>query len=218
MSNVRLGIGPQFFAATHLLGKLVMSSYHTNIQLVTVTDDHVDQNIAIERIRYVINEQFADSVLIDETEKEAIKLYENAGIKVIQFPTEPVDQIIGLALYSKIESIVEEKVVLTDLDISSSGTTVSYLHGEDENIGPFGEQDGWWNSVEPECQKPKKPRGKKIVSLPTTATWKTLGMEWEEDHNPDDITIEVTLDKKEKCQTKIESRENVVEFKPNDKK
>ena len=41
-------------------------------------------------------------------------------------------------------------------------------------------------------------------------------MEWEEDHNPEDVTIEVVLDTKSK--PKKESRENVVEFKPNDKK
>ena len=215
MSNVRIGISPHFFAATHLLGKMVMNSYHINVQLLTVTDDHIDQNIAIERIKYVINEQFADSVLIDEEEKEAIKLYENAGVKVITFPTEPVDQIIGLALYSKIETIVENKIVITDLDITSTNTTVSYLHGEDEALGPFS-AEGWWNNIEPECHKQKKPRGKKIVSLPTTDTWKSLNMEWEEDHNPEDVTIEVILDTKSK--PKKESRENVVEFKPNDKK
>ena len=215
MSNVRIGISPHFYAATHLLGKMVMNSYHINVQLVTVTDDHIDQNIALERIKYIINEQFADSVLVDQEEKEAIKLYENAGIKVIPFPVEPVDQIIGIALHCKLNSIVEERVIVTDLDITSTAAGVSYLHGEDEMRGPF-EVDGWWSNAEPECTKQKKPRGKKVVSLPTTETWKSLGYEWEEDHNPEDITIEVILDTKNK--PKKESRENVVEFKPNDKK
>tara|TARA_R110002110_G_scaffold302554_1_gene516660 strand:- start:163 stop:810 length:648 start_codon:yes stop_codon:yes gene_type:complete len=215
MSNVRIGISPHFYAATHLLGKMVMNSYHINVQLVTVTDDHIDQNIALERIKYIINEQFADSVLIDQEEKEAIKLYENAGVKVIPFPVEPVDQIIGLALYCKFSSIIEDKIAITDLDITSTAAGVSYLHGEDEPIGPF-EVDGWWSNAEPECTKQKKPRSKKVVSLPTTETWKSLGYEWEEDHNPEDVTIEVVLDTKSKPKT--ESRENVVEFKPNDKK
>ena len=44
MSNVRIGISPHFFAATHLLGKMVMNSYHINVQLLTVTDDHIEHN------------------------------------------------------------------------------------------------------------------------------------------------------------------------------
>ena len=185
--------------------------------MVTVTDDHIDQNIAVERIKYVINEQISNSVFIDQEEKEAIKLYENAGVNVIPFPVEPTDQIVGIALYCKLNSIVEESIIVTDLDITSTTSGVSYLHGEDEPLGIF-EVKGWWNSIEPECHEQKKPRGKKVVSLPTTETWKNLGMEWEEDHNPEDMTIEVILDTKSKSKNKIESRENVVEFKPNDKK
>jgi len=217
MSNVRIGISPHFYAAAHLLGRMVMSSYHINIQLVTVTDDHIDQNIAVERIKYVINEQISNSVFIDQEEKEAIKLYENAGVNVIPFPVEPTDQIVGIALYCKLNSIVEDSVIVTDLDITSTTSGVSYLHGEDEPLGIF-EVKGWWNSIEPECHEQKKPRGKKVVSLPITETWKNLGMEWEEDHSPEDMTIEVILDTKSKSKNKIESRENVVEFKPNDKK
>ena len=154
---------------------------------------------------------------LNQEEKEAIKLYENAGVNVIPFPVEPTDQIVGIALYCKLNSIVEDSVIVTDLDITSTTSGVSYLHGEDEPLGIF-EVKGWWNSIEPECHEQKKPRGKKVVSLPITETWKNLGMEWEEDHNPEDMTIEVILDTKSKSKNKIETRENVVEFKPNDKK
>ena len=115
----------------------------------------------------------------------------------------------------KFSSIIKDKIAITDLDITSTTAGVSYLHGEDEPLGIF-EDDGWWSNAEPECTKQKKPRSKKVVTLPTTETWKSLGYEWEEDHNTEDVTVEVILDTKSK--PKKESRENVVEFKPNDKK
>ena len=58
------------------------------------------------------------------------------------------------------------------------------------------------------------PSRKKIVTL-NSPTWKSLDLDWDDGEEPETV-IEIKLEKK---QDKVKNLgENVVEFKPNDKK
>lgn len=212
MSYVRLGFNPQFYAAVHTPYGVVMNSYHLDMQMITVSNSAYDQNIALARIKYVIYEQFTNSILIEETETDAIAAYEEAGIKCVAFPTEPVDQIVGLALFFKLNAVIEGMVQIMDLNLHSDlGGGVIYLHNDDEDPGVF-DVEGWWNGSNPACAIGKQ-KGK-VVAL-NDITWKSVDLEWDDEVDEPEVEVEIVLD--ESVTTDAIS-ENVVEFKPNDKK
>ena len=214
MSNVRIGYSPTFTAGILIPTGVIMNTFSVDVQLMTTTSDHIDQNIALERIKYVIFEQLSDSIILGSTDKKQITKFANAGFRTIIIPSEPADQLIGLAIWCKINAITKGVFDLIDLSIRSNlGGGICYLHNEDESLGPF-ENKGWWNDPSPNCAEIVDTK-KKIVSL-INPTWKTLDLEWNDGDVEEEIVVEVKL---EKNKEKIDfDSENVVEFKPNDKK
>jgi hypothetical protein len=214
MSYVRLGFNPQFYAAVHTPDGIIMNSYHVDMQMVTVSNNSYDQNIALARVKYIIFEQFCNSIFIDQTETDAIAAYEAAGMQCVGFPTEPVDQIVGLALYLKLNAVIEDVIQISDLNLhSDAGGGITYLHHDDEEIGPF-DDEGWWHGSHPTCAIGKQ-KGK-VVTLNDT-TWKNVDLEWDdEDDDEPEVEVEIIVDGHIFPEESV--TENVVEFKPNDKK
>ena len=213
MSYVRLGFNPQFFAGVHTPDGVIMNSYHVDMQMMTVSNSSYDQNIALARIKYVIFEEFCNSIFIEETETDTIAAYQAAGFKCVAFPAEPVDQIVGLALFFKLNSITEGMMQILDLNLhSDAGGGVTYLHNDDEEPGPF-DDDGWWHGSNPICSVGKQTG--KVVPI-ADVTWKSLDLEWDDETDEPEVEVEIIIDKD--LFPEKSSAENVVEFKPNDKK
>ena len=213
MSYVRLGFNPQFFAGVHTPDGVIMNSYHVDMQMMTVSNSSYDQNIALARIKYVIFEEFCNSIFIEETETDAIAAYQAAGFKCVAFPAEPADQIVGLALFFKLNSITEGMMQVLDLNLhSDAGGGVTYLHNDEEEPGPF-DDDGWWHGSNPLCGI--SSQSGKVVSL-NELTWKSLDLEWDDETDEPEVEVEIILDGP--IFPEESPAKNVVEFKPNDKK
>ena len=99
MSNVRIGYSPTFTAGISLPTGVVMNTFSVDIQLMTTTSDNLDQNIALERIKYVLFEQIADSIILGDKDKKQRTKFADAGFRTIVLPDEPADQLIGLAIW-----------------------------------------------------------------------------------------------------------------------
>ena len=213
MSFVRIGFSPTFTAGIHFDSGVIMNTYSVDLQMMTKSMNTVDHNIALERCKYIIYEQFSDAIILGREHKKLAKKYEDAGFRTIILPDEPADQLTGLALYCKLQSVTEEVLDILDISIRSTmGGGISYLHHDEETVGPY-EKAGWWTDTGPSCST-SVPSRKKIVTL-NNPTWKGLDLDWD-DGETEDAVIEIKLEKK---QEKIENAgENVVEFKPNDKK
>ena len=108
-------------------------------------------------------------------------------------PEQPIDQIIGIALYSKLNAILEQRMFIHDVTIQSDlGDNVRYLHSDQESLGPLS-QLGWWQDASPAHSDFKSPAGKKhVVRLNRTLTWQDLELEWsdvESVESADDNTV-----------------------------
>ena len=217
MSYSRLSLSPQFYAGIYTPHGIVMNRYYVDIQMITMTNSSFDHNIAVERIRYIANDEFDSSILINEKEAEAKELLEAAGFKCITFPTNPIDQVVGLSLFHKLTNVVDPVVQILDVNIHSDVGGVNYLHNEEED-SPLSEYEGWWHNNDPSCYS--LSINSKVVAL-KLPTWKKLGMEWEDDEedydDDDEFEIEFEGEVLEVTRT-APSTENVVESKPNDKK
>ncbi len=130
---------------------------------------------------YFIDNIVSNAVFVRDTDSDNGKHLHSAGIRVITLPEEPYDQIVGLALYAKLNAIMEQRMFITDCEISSrNGRHVSYMHAAEESIGPF-ELPGWWNdSGLTFCNKKLLARDKKVVKLVKSEdSWRNFNLDWE---------------------------------------
>lgn len=160
---------------------LLMNEYSLTLDFITNTVNSVEQNIAFDRVNYFIDNIVSNAVFVCDTDSDTGKHLHSAGIRVITLPEEPYDQIVGLALYAKLNAIMEQRMFITDCEISSrNGRHVSYMHAAEESIGPF-ELPGWWNdSGLTFCNKKLLARDKKVVKLVKSEdSWRNFNLDWE---------------------------------------
>ena len=178
--NVELTINPSFSAGVHWNEEFLINDYSLWIEMVTLSTDQYEQNIAMERLKYMMHHVFANAVFIHDNEPKQCKSYVNAGMKVVNLPHDPVDQIVGIMLNSKLNAVMEQRISVTSIMISSSlGDRVWYKHQHDDNAGPF-ESSGWWSDSGPTyCdQKYMIRRDDRIVKIKNHDAWSMLNLSW----------------------------------------
>ena len=180
--NVRLQYDFDFLGAIMFEGRLQLNSYSVSLSLLTHSTDAASTNIAMERMRAFVMVELENAVFIGPSEQEKAELLTMTGMNVVTLPEEPVDQVIGLMLYCKLNAVMEGRMTVTALDLQSSlGDSVWYQHDEDDAIGPF-VQDGWWHR--PTCQhNDVEPESTENVVKVSTAGWHEYGLEWPEEHS-----------------------------------
>jgi hypothetical protein len=167
----------------HFNDEFHINIYDIELYFNVETESITEQNIALDRIKYYLNDCLEDCVVCYQNKDKAIENYINAGIKVCTLPEEPYDQIIGIMLVSKLNAIIEGKLVITDISIGSKMSDgVSFQHALDEDIGPFSE-NGWWNESNTKINDCKVTgKGKKIVRLTKNSpiiSWEDVYLDWE---------------------------------------
>jgi hypothetical protein len=179
--NVRLQYEVDFTAGFFFNDMLRMNNYKIRLWMMTNTTDSESHNIAFERIKYFIGQSLDSGVFINKDNQEQCKLLAAAGVKIITLPEEPVDQLVGIMLYCKLNAICEDRMIIGEVEVRSElGGEVTYMHGEDEPIGPY-DQAGWWNDANLIHYHSKITETENIVSLSTIASWRELDLHWPED-------------------------------------
>ena len=175
-----------FQAGVYFNEVFVMNVYEVDMQFNIQTEIIREQNIALERIKFFITENLESAIFIDEKDKTAIDNFVGAGLKVCVMPEQPFDQIIGIMLLCKINSIMENRMELTDIGITSwMSDGVICHHSVDESLGPFADS-GWWNENTPRTDISKSGiKSKKLVKLVKSLySWDELYLGWEEAPEP----------------------------------
>lgn len=178
--NINLQYNIDFQGAIWYDGSLQLNSYSVCMNLLTQHSKAIVTNIAMERVKAFVMAELANVVFINQEHEAQAQILQTLGANVCTLPDEPVDQIIGIMLYCKLNAITEGKLLITKLDISSSlGDEVWYQHEEDDNAGPFAES-GWW--LKPSCQKDSLDWDKdaNVVKVERDG-WTEYGLEWPEE-------------------------------------
>lgn len=168
-----------FYTGLIYQGQFLVNHWNLNLDLVTVSDDSDQHNTAYERMKYWIGRVLDDSMLIAQDDP-ALEDVSRINGRVIVLPDEPVDQIVGIMLYLKLNAIMENRMIVAATEIwSTQGDQTSYIHMAGENLGPDLSQDGWWSDPRP-IWSMNKPRGTgNVVSLDRPPEWKDYGLGWE---------------------------------------
>lgn len=179
--NVKLQYDMDFMAGVWYANQLQMNQYAISMNLLTQTSDSAATNIAMDRLKYFVQFHMQNTVFINQQYLEVAEMLKTLGVNITTLPDEPVDQIIGIMLYCKLNAIMENRMIISTLDISSTlGDSVWYRHEDNDALGPF-VLDGWWNR--PSVQHDTvdlEPATEKVVKV-TTQGWHEMGLEWEED-------------------------------------
>lgn len=142
--NVRLQYDLDFIAGVYVHGQLHFNSYSVVLQLLTQTTNSQNSNIALERVKAFVYHELGNTVFLGPADHDKADMLSVLGINITTLPEEPVDQVVGLMLYTKLNAVMEDRMILTSLDIQSTlGDCVWYLHSEGDAVGPFA-RDGWW--------------------------------------------------------------------------
>lgn len=182
--NVRLQYNLDFLAGIYYNDQLQMNSYSVGLSLLTKTTDPISTNIAMDRIKAFVFSELEHTVFINSRSIERAEMMSVLGINVTTLPEEPVDQIVGMMLYHKLNAVMEGRMVITQLDISSSlGDNVTYMHDEEDSSGPF-VQPGWWSepTVRHDTLEPEEAVDNIVKVVPSA--WIEYGLMWPEDIDP----------------------------------
>ena len=172
-----------FCAASHFEGTFMINVFTLSLEMMVETESIREQNIAMERIKYLIYTQLTDCIFVQDTEETAIDQYMNAGMKVCVLPEEPYDQIITLVLLMKLNAITENRLKITKILLGSElSDDVKFIYEDSVLSLPSNlQKDGWWTISSPKVmESPKSNKKAKIVRLVGTADWTKLGLTWQE--------------------------------------
>jgi hypothetical protein len=177
--NVRLRYSTVFTAGIFYADQMRMNNYQVKLHIITNSEEGDDHNIALDRIKYFLHNQLNSTVFINSAEADQCRAFASAGIKITTLPEEPLDQVIGIMLYCKLNAILEDRMIINEIEICSElGENIVYLHNEQDAQGPFADT-GWWTDPDTVNCDLTLVETEKTVSLNRVCVgWRELELEW----------------------------------------
>ena len=180
--NVRLKHDLQFTAGIYHDDKLIMNNYTLRLWMTTNSENSIDQTISFERIKYFVYTQIDNTIFINSNQKAQCTLFSKAGLDITPLPSDPVDQLIGIMLYYKLNAITEERMIIMETEISSTyGANMTYLHSDFENATGYKQPD-WWTSPDLiHSNFVLSNKSEKVLSIPPSTDWRELELAWSDE-------------------------------------
>jgi hypothetical protein len=179
--NVRLKFDIAFTAGIYHDGNLRMNNYNLRLWMTTNSENSADQNTAFERIKYFVYTQIDSSIFINHQSEDQCQSLVNAGLNITTIPGDPVDQLVGIMLYYKLNAITEDRMIIVETELSSTfGENMTYIHGEFENTLGYVQPD-WWTTPDLTHSDVEFKDSEKVVAIPQNTAWRDLDMAWADD-------------------------------------
>lgn len=191
--NVTLEWSTTFLAIAAHEGAILPNVYNVNLAFVTQTNDNREQNVAFERMKFMFREMFSDGIFVSSSSPLLEPLFQLAPGKMVVLPDEAFDQIIAMAILCKINAVMEGKIVLEEVKLSSiAGDNVWYSFDIEDDLGmfaavptknkKFNKGKPWWHRSDIMTFDAK---GKFDI-----ADWSEVGLTWEEPAEETEIEFE----------------------------
>jgi hypothetical protein len=182
--NTRIEKDFCFQTGLYFEDKFHIGIYDITLSMLVETESIKEQNIAMERISYFLHEVIQNSVLIHSSKQDIIEKYQSTGLKVCELPDEPYDQILAMIVLLKLNSVVEDRLKITDLVIGSSLSDGVRFNIVSEIAESAFSGKHWWNSpcVAMNSRDYEICDQSKVVKL-FTDDWVNLGLSWRDKVN-----------------------------------
>jgi hypothetical protein len=149
--------------------------------MTTNCENSADQNTSLERIKYFIYSQLDSTIFINKNLEEQCDQFAHAGLDITTIPGDPVDQLIGIMLYYKLNAITEDRMIIMETEISSGlGDNMTYLHSDFENTVGYA-QPGWWTTPDLIHSDLVPNESEKVVAMTPATVWRDLELAWQDD-------------------------------------
>lgn len=178
--NVRLKHDMQFVAGVYYNNTMRMNNYNLRIWMTTTTSVPENHSIAFERIKYFVYNEIDSTVFINQAYNDQCLKYLSSGLNITTLPGEPVDQLIGIMLFHKLDAIVEDRMMIEEIEVSSVlGENIVYLHSENENTD-LSKYPEWWTTPDLNHCDTTVLDGDKVVVMRQGSAWHELDLSWPE--------------------------------------
>ena len=181
--NVRLQYDTTLTAGVYYNDQFAMNNYDVRIHFQTNSVNAEDHNVGLSRIKHFVQESLDSTVFIHSNNLKQARKFLAADCTVATLPEEPVDQIIGMMMYCKLNAICEDHLHITERELSSDlGDNIIYKHSYLEPLGPF-EAQGWWHlpnlaQCDPKLLTKLLSTDSQVVKLTRGDDWSNLGLAW----------------------------------------
>jgi len=109
--------------------QLLPNTYNISVDFNVLTDDGEDQNISMDRLKYFIDTILQDGVFCKIDDSRASIFVDIFKQRLVTFVLQPQDLVVASTLFSKFTKIVEGKLEIECIRLSSSqgdGVTVNF--------------------------------------------------------------------------------------------
>ena len=113
-------------------GELFQNQYNAYIHITPYTANLKEQTIYFERLKHLFEQVFAGTITTWREEKLYHSLKEKSNNRFIELPKPPYDQIMAAVCFCKANSILDGKIMVTKLELSSwQGDGITYSVDKD---------------------------------------------------------------------------------------
>lgn len=122
-----------------------------SIHMTPETDDVKNQHMSFEKYKYIFSKILQNSIFVENRNTKPIQKFNN---NIIDFFNDPVDQIVGVCLLSKLNAVAGDHLHVDTLEIESwQGENLRFVISENspeydllvnQNI-----KNPWWNDPSP---------------------------------------------------------------------
>lgn len=170
-----------FQAGVYFQNTFLMNVYSLTLYMEVNTESMHEQNVAMDRIKYMIYECFENCIFVSDQDTEIIQKYQDAGFKLCIIPDEPYDQIISLLVILKLNSVCENRLKVSEITLTSKLSDEVKFKECLETAQVNYPRQGWWNDASPKLSilKNSKKEKEKVVKIKNNE-WKNSGLVWKE--------------------------------------
>ena len=177
--NVRIAQLLSFNAGTWYDDELQMTEYTVKLWMITNSYNDLEQNIAIRRVKHFVFDELENTVFINCDEEAKAQDLLGVGLNVTTLPGAPADQLIGIMMFHKLNAVMENRIRLVEIEISTGGGVV-YLHSEDETPEDL-IRPNWWNTPDLVHCDLELANTDKVLSIAHSTVWRDLELDWPDD-------------------------------------
>jgi hypothetical protein len=136
--NLKLNWRGEFLAICAYTDKIFPNHFNVELDMLAHTDNPRHQNVAFDRMKVIVNDVFAHGIFVGHENPNLPALIDIYPEKIILLPEEAYDQVIAIALFCKINAVMEKAISCVSVRISSHfGDRVQYQYETGDPMGPF---------------------------------------------------------------------------------
>lgn len=167
-------------AAIHFSNEFFVNTYAMTAFMDIQTDSSREQQIAMERINYLFANELEHALFINRYNTEMIEKYTNISIRVCELLEDPFDQMIGMTILQKLNSILDDRIRVTEMTIKSRlGDDISYVLDAD-TVADSLKGNYWWNRSDLTIGDSDFEVDQNVIKLFVQNEWDMLKLSWKE--------------------------------------